>query len=339
MWSQVRAVWTFSAAYNRVRQEPEWLKIAKCICDFALRHGRDDEGCWVFMVDKDGAVQRGAESIQGDAFAICGLTEYARATGDQAAVDAAKETYERSLERLNNPGSYQTTPYPIPEGTKAQRVAMQFSLAFHELGAFLKDDEIIEQGLRLTRDVLENFRRPELETVLEYIALDNTPLPPSIGTLTGPGHGIETAWFQIENLRARGDRDGIAKALDIMRWSFEKGWDPEHGGLFLYLDIEDHEPYLPFADSKLWWPHCEALCGALMAHEECGEPWCLDWYWKTHDWAFDHFPVKEHGEWTQRLDRFGKPFDDVVALPVKDPFHLPRGIIYCIEALERLTEA
>jgi len=59
---------------------------------------------------------------------------------------------------------------------------------------------------------------------------------------------------------------------------------------------------------------------------------------KCYDWAFAHFPVKEHGEWTQKLDRFGHKIDDLIALPVKDPYHLPRGLIIAIETLDRLTQ-
>ena len=154
----------------------------------------------------------------------------------------------------------------------------------------------------------------------------------------GPGHGIESAWFQIESLRERGDRARIAKALDIMRWSFEKGWDADYGGLFLAIDLEGGKPFLDHADSKIWWPFCEALCGALLAWEASGETWCLEWYGKTHEWAFAHFPDREHGEWKQRLDRRGQPLDRFVALPVKDPFHLPRAAIYALQCTERILE-
>ena len=337
IWSQLRAVWTFSAAYNRVEPKQEWLDIATCTFDFAAAHGRNPNQDWVFTVSEDGEVLRGAESIQTDAFAICALAEYARATGDTRAIDLARQTYDRSLARLRQPGSYQTAPYPIPDGTKAHRVSMQFSLAFHELGKLLNDPDMLREGLDLTDDVLENFRRPELQAHLEYLSLDNQVLPPTLGTLMGPGHGIETAWFQIENLRGRNDPQRVAKALQIMRWSLEKGWDPEYGGLYLNIDIAGGEPHLPNADKKIWWPHCEALCGTLMAHEACSEDWCMEWYQKVHAWSFQHFTVREHGEWTQRLDRTGKRISDVVALPVKDPFHLPRAVIYCIQALERLT--
>ena len=58
-----------------------------------------------------------------------------------------------------------------------------------------------------------------------------------------------------------------------------------------------------------------------------------------HNYAFGHFPVAEHGEWTQKLDRRGRKLTEVVALPVKDPFHLPRALILCADVLQRLGEA
>jgi N-acylglucosamine 2-epimerase len=56
------------------------------------------------------------------------------------------------------------------------------------------------------------------------------------------------------------------------------------------------------------------------------------------DWAWTHFPVPETGEWRQRLTREGKPTTEVVALPVKDPFHLPRAAILILQLLECARE-
>ena len=340
VWSQVRAVWTFAAACNRVTDAREWRNAARGIFEFALAHGQRPDGRWNFLLDRAGALREGPESIQTDAFAICALVEFARLTGDERAIRAARATYDAVRRDLARPGSYRTKPYPIPPGTKAQRVSMQFSLAFFELGKLLKDPGILAAGLELTDDVLDHFRRPDLRAAVEYLALDNSLLPPPIGAYSSPGHGIETAWFQVENLRGRREPDRIAKAAEIMRWSFERGWDAPHGGLLYSVALDGGAPYLPNADAKIWWPHCEALCGALLAWEACRERWCLDWYVQTHNWAFAHFPDREHGEWTQRLDRTGAHrLDTVVALPVKDPFHLPRAVIYAIEVLDRLANS
>jgi len=337
VWSQVRALWTFSAAYNRIEKSDEYLKLSDQLFEFCAKFTRNADHDFNYLLERDGTLKEGPKSIQTDAFAICALVEYANASGNDQAIKMARESFARTLSLIQQPGSYSTAPYPIPEGIKAQRVSMQFSLAYWELGKLTGDQQILDEAMKLTDDVLDNFRRPELEACLEYMNLDNTVPPPPIGTYASGGHGIETAWFQIENLRDSKDQARLGKALDIMKWSFEKGWDDEYDGLLLGFDINGGECYLPNADTKIWWPHCEALCGALMAYEICGEQWCLDWYQKTLDYSLAHFPDKEHGEWTQRLDRQGNKINKVVALPVKDPFHLPRALVYAVESCERMA--
>ena len=58
----------------------------------------------------------------------------------------------------------------------------------------------------------------------------------------------------------------------------------------------------------------------------------------------ERYPLAMHGVSmslgsTQRLDRRERKFSQTVALPAKDPFHLPRALIYCRLALERLVQA
>jgi N-acylglucosamine 2-epimerase len=87
MWSQLRAIWTFSALYNKIEPRPEWLDAARHIFNFVKKHGRDEQGQWVFCVNKEGQILQGATSIYADGFAIYGLTEFARASGDPEAID------------------------------------------------------------------------------------------------------------------------------------------------------------------------------------------------------------------------------------------------------------
>lgn len=61
----------------------------------------------------------------------------------------------------------------------------------------------------------------------------------------------------------------------------------------------------------------------------------MQWYQRVHEWSFAHFPMAGLGEWRQRLDRQGRPVTDLVALPVKDPFHLPRAVILILQLLGR----
>lgn len=65
----------------------------------------------------------------------------------------------------------------------------------------------------------------------------------------------------------------------------------------------------------------------LLAQVLTSENWCSRWYEKVHEWSFSHFSMAGTGEWLQRLDRAGNPVTETIALPVKDPFHLPRAAI------------
>jgi len=337
IWSQARGLWTFSALYNRIDKRVEWLEVAHGLFRFLKAHGRDENGCWVFTTDVFGNVIKGEDSIVTDAFAIMGLTEYARATGDDEAKRIARETYESVCERLARPGTYKTAPYPTPPGMKAHRERMQFSLAFYELGKLLNDEKIRVDGLARGGEVLDHFVRWDRKVLLEYLGMNNQPLDTPAGRAMVPGHGIESCYFQILIFSDAGQPGQVRRACEPIRWCLEKGWDEEFGGLFLGIDVDGTQPvYWRNADMKLWWPHAEALAACLLAYEHDGESWCLDWYWKLHEWSFQHFPVPQHGEWTQRLDRRGNKVDTVVALPVKDPFHLPRALIVVIESLKRI---
>ena len=337
MWSQLRAIWTFSALYNEIEPRQEWLDTARHIFSFARQHGRDEEGRWVFAVDASGNMIQGATSIYADGFAIYGLTELARATGDQRAIDLALETYENVQRRLARPGSYETAPYPIPEGVKAHGVSMIFSLVFHELGLLLNDEAILAAGLHHAEEVMTAFLRADSGLVHEYITLDNRLIDSAQGQAIVPGHAIESMWFMIHIYQYWANQHRIDQALSAIKRHMEYGWDEAWGGILLSRDAAGGDPWWPFAESKLWWPQTEALYALLLAYEQSGKEWALAWFSRAHDYAFSHYPVAVYGEWTQKLDRRGQKFTQTVALPVKDPFHLPRSLIYCTRILEDLA--
>ena len=64
---------------------------------------------------------QGADSIYADGFAIYGLTELARATGDAGVADLALETYRNVQAPLAVPGSYGIGPLPCPTTARHTR--------------------------------------------------------------------------------------------------------------------------------------------------------------------------------------------------------------------------
>lgn len=335
MWSQLRAIWTFSALYNEIEQRREWLDAAIHIFEFVRKHGRDQAGDWVFSVDKKGKVLKGADSIYADGFAIAGLTELAKATGESGPADIALETFRRVRARLAKPGSYPTEPLDIPPGCKAHGIAMIFGKVFYDLGSYLDDPEIISAGLDHARQVMDLFRRPDRRRLYEFVSVDGSLIDGTPGGTVVPGHAIESMWFMTHIYRSLDDVERVRQAIECIRWHIELGWDTEFGGILLARDAagtfwEGKE------DTKIWWPHTEALYALLLAHSICGEPWCLEWFHRVHDYAFGHFP-SPHGEWIQRLDRRGKRIDNIASMPVKDPFHLARSLIQCTRLLQNLA--
>ena len=339
VWSQLRAIWTFSALYNKIERRPEYLDAATHVFNFIQDFGRNERGEWYFCLNENGQpLFDGATSIYCDGFAIYGFTEFARATGNEEAINLARQTYDNVQLRLARPGSYQTHPLPIPAGTRAHGISMIFASAFGDLGEYLNDRAITDAALDHARQVMDVFRRPADRRLYEFVSLDDSLLTSPPGRVVNPGHAIESMWFMLHLFQRENDQARIQQAIDTIRWHLELGWDDEYGGLLLARDAEGSFWEKKW-DMKIWWPHTEALYALLLAYSISKEDWCLDWFRRIHDYAFSHFPVPEYGEWTQNLDRQGRRINELVALPVKDPFHLARALIYSVGVLEQLAKS
>ena len=127
----------------------------------------------------------------------------------------------------------------------------------------------------------------------------------------------------------------------------------EHGGLLHFCNvkggkpvgnsegIEDQPMYRQLIDSwgnKLWWVHSEALYTTLLCYERTGDKEFLNLYKKVFDYTYETFPNldREIREWIQIMQRNGEPQDKIVALPVKDPYHIVRNYILIIELLYKM---
>lgn len=334
LWSQARWVWTCSALYNRIERRPEFLRWARATIEFLRKHGRDEQGRWVYRTTREGVAVEGATSIYADCFVVYGLSEYCRADPDPALLALARATFDRIVRRIEEPDFSETAPYPLPPNRRNHGVPMILTEVAGELARTLHDDAVARLADEYSRRVMEHFVRRERRCLLEFLDRNYCEVPPPEGTFVMPGHAIESMWFTLHRAVARGDRRTIAEAVEVIRWHLERGWDPVYGGLFLGADAAGHPPFFPHAETKIWWPHTEALYALLLAHHLTGEAWCAEWYERVHEWSFTHFPIPGIGEWRQRLDRAGQPITTVVALPVKDPFHLPRAAILAVELLQ-----
>jgi len=356
----------------------EYLEAASAGADFLIEHARLDNGNCAFILDETGGPilldesgearpASGGEdydlSIYADFFVIYGLGEHACAAGDRRSLDFALELYEHTSRRLES-GTYRTDPYPVPAGYKVHglpmillETAQELAAAAESLGLDKKAADLRAAADRCANEIISNFRLPKEKLVLEMIGTDNRPADTLLGRYICPGHTIEDMWFIMHRALSNEDKELFARAAESLKAVLELSWDEEYGGIPLFIDRDGNTPpqgTLPaeledhvMADkvrndwsNKLWWVHSETLYALLLAYEQLGEQWMLDWYWKAHDYTFETFPNPDRivGEWIQIRDREGNPETKVVALPVKDPFHIARALMLAIPVLERLAE-
>ena len=101
-----RILWSFSAAY-RVLQKPEYMEAATRAKDYFIEHFIDPEyGGVYWSVDNTGRPLDTKKQFYAIGFAVYGLSEYARATGDREALDYALQLYdcieEHAFDREHN---------------------------------------------------------------------------------------------------------------------------------------------------------------------------------------------------------------------------------------------
>ena len=125
----------------------------------------------------------------------------------------------------------------------------------------------------------------------------------------------------------------LEKALNILRWSLELGWDKEYGGIYYFRDVYDRPCEQLEHDMKLWWVHDEALIATLLAYNLTGDAYYAEWYERVHSYVFSHFPDREYGEWYGYLHRDGTVSHTQKGSLWKGPYHLPRALMLCEQIL------
>ena len=366
-WSQGRFVWMFARlAATPVpmfsdEERKEFLRLAENGARFLMEHcliGLDDFRC-VFLMERDGTpkeVEPGAPldmSIYADCFAVLGLAMYAYASEDRAAYAFAKKLYESVVFRVRE-GRFNTLPYPLSDRFRAHGIPMILNNTARELyRAAGKLDPNYELGLKedmcgFAADVLNNFVDKK-GCVHEVIQKDNTHFSQILGQHMNPGHTIEDVWFLLDAARICEKPEWKDKIFGIARRALKSGWDEEFGGLLHFCGLMGGEPVgdttgveeetmlkqLSGWGDKLWWIHSEALYSTLRCYVESGDAMFLDWHEKVFGYTYRTFPNPDPNvrEWIQIRTREGAPQEKVVALPVKDPFHICRNLILMIELL------
>lgn len=356
VWSQGRYLWLLSKAYEL--SEKGMINTNKTI----LREQADstakfllksilDNGNVCFLLSREGCPKKTGKyneyenSTFADCFVVIGIASYIHVFGMQKYCSKIWKLYERIEERISEQ-KFRTDPYPISKGMKAHSVPMIMLSVIFELKKCFKQDEkskiLRTKELWYLKSILKDFCDNE-NRILEILTLDNQKTEGIIGRHLNPGHTIEDTWFMYYAAGAEYREQIIDKLEAIIKAAIKLGWDEQYGGLFRYVDYEsggkpNGEGKDDFSklisetwDYKLWWPHAESLYALLLFGNHAKDSFWKEWYVKMHQYVFSTFP--DQYEWSQILDRKGKKMNKVVALPVKDPYHILRALFLIVELL------
>lgn len=347
VWMQGRCGWMFAYLCATYGVKEEWLAASKSCLDFMERCciNREAGGRMYFTVTEDGQPLRQRRYYYSEAFYASANAEYYGVTGDRECLERARRAYDLYWELAHGGAD------PVGMGPKSTRAGRSFGLPMiilNVIGILLRVDpehreEYEQRAQQCVDEIFRYHVKPELKCVLENVDVDGTPrLNYTEGRTVNPGHDIEGVWFILEHARRTGQTELVPKAAQIFQWAMEAGWDKEYGGLLYFVDCLGLPPEAYEHDMKLWWPHNEILIASMMLYRDTGDEQYLDWFYRTADYAEQHFSDPGYGEWYGYLRRDGLPTQpSTKGSTFKGPFHLPRCLMMVdqmMTELERQTD-
>lgn len=335
VWFQGRCLWTFSKLCNTYGKREEWVNAAKAGADFIKKYCIDIDDRMYFTVTRDGKPLRKRRYFFSESFLVVGFAEYYGITGNIEDLEFAEKYFDLMWQIYKNPEAdpFKITPKENAAVRSIHSNANPMVLVSSAQTLLRYNPKRAEYYSKIIKDIIDDMivlhYKPELKCMLENVYTDGAILDNPTGRTINPGHCIENAWFLMNWAVTSNDSDLLQKALNILDWSLEKGWDKEFGGMFYFTDLYNRPPEQLEYDMKLWWVHNECLIATLFAYNLTKNERYFKWFEKIHSYVFEHFPDKEYGEWYGYLHRDGTVSHTQKGSLWKGPYHLPRCLMLC----------
>ena len=369
-----RILWTFSAAY-RVLEKGELLEAATRAKDYLVDHFIDPEyGGVYWSVDYKGEPLDTKKQFYAIAFAIYGLSEYARATGDREALEYALDLYdcieehafddeqngyiEACTREWGKIGDMRLSEldanYP-----KSQNTHLHIMEAYANLLRCLKEMRAQEQcdyvpaigsvlpvGISVPPETtvsVEGTLRNIISIFIDKILNPETnhldlffdlDWTRGAGHLESYGHDIECSWLLHEAALVLGDENLLEKVENVV----QKVAKASEKGL-----REDgsliHEANLDTGhvdDDLHWWVQAENVVGWFNVWQHFGDEEAFKKSEKCWHYIKENLVDFDNGEWywSRHPDGSLNTIDDKAGF-WKCPYHNSR---MCLEIIERTAE-
>uniref|UniRef100_A0A8C8RUM9 N-acylglucosamine 2-epimerase n=1 Tax=Pelusios castaneus TaxID=367368 RepID=A0A8C8RUM9_9SAUR len=342
VWLQGRQVWVYARLYRTVPRfrRPELLEAARAGGEFLLHFARvgTESHKAAFALSRDGRPAKVQRSIYSECFCALGLDELGRTTGEsryrreaQVLLDAVVHWVREDPTELGRPPLAGAVPHE-PLAVPMMLLCLAEQLGMGTGGQLAELEQWCAQRL------LSHLQR-DGSVVLENVSEDGKELPGCLGRQQNPGHALEAGWFLLRYAQRQGDSALAAQVIQgFMVQPFRAGWDPEHGGLFAFQDVDGLCPTQLEWSMKLWWPHVEAMVAFLAAYAHSRDPALLHLFHQVAEYTFQRFRDPAHGEWFGYLARDGTVALSIKGGPFKGCFHVPRALHMCEELVEQLLQ-
>lgn len=336
-----RILWTFASAY-RVLGKPEYLETALRARDQILGPFWDSEfGGTYWSVGADGQPEDTKKQIYAIAFAIYGLSELYRATGDQLCLDKSIELFhaieDHSFDKEKNGylEAFKRDWSPIEDmrlSDKDQNDAKTMNTHLHILEGYTslyrvwKDETLAAQLRNMIQIFLDHICLPSGHLALFFDEdWNNTSRAFSYG------HDIEASWLLAEAAEVLGDEALMREVDEVcskVAVAAVEGWTPA-GGMVYEKEFESGK----VDGDRHWWVQAETVVGCVWQWRRSGETKWLECAKSELQYIEDQL-LCPSGEWywSRRADGSINTVDDLAGF-WKCPYHNSR---MCLELIDKL---
>lgn len=343
-----RILWTFSACYKKYGHK-DFQEIADHAYLFLTEScwDRENEGIY-WMIDSVGKPKDTRKLVYGQAFGIYSLSEYYSATKNNEALSLAIELFkileDKCADKLNG-GYYEA----FSQNWQVMDDARLSNKDRNEPKSMNTHLHLLEAYTNLFR----SWKSPELKSKLSgLIDLFTEHIINDHGTATTAffsevwipksdvisyGHDIETSWLLLEASEVLDDSKRYQSVKNVSLTLAEHvkttGLDTD-GGIF-----NEGGPTGVVDDNKDWWPQAEALVGFINAYQISGNAMFLEAASQVWEFTKKHIIDRKYGEWHEKVDRNGIPFELDKVRSWKCPYHNGRAALEVDNRLNRLNAA
>lgn len=337
-----RILWTFSAAY-RVLGNPKYLEMATRAKREIIDKFYDPEyGGIYWSLNADGVPLDTKKQFYAIGFAIYGLSEYARATGDEEAKDYALRLFHdiESHSRDYENGGYREAATRDWKNIEDMRLSQKDENASKTMNTHLHIIEPYTNLLRVTDnpevrkatiDLLDTFfdiiEDTHHRSHLGLFFDDNWTRQDSIISY---GHDIEASWLLLETAQVLDDKNLLEKALSHTSNIADAALEGRCvDGSMVY----ERHANGSYDDDKHWWVQAEEVIGQVYLWKFHDRKDMLEKAYQTWQYILNNLVDKEAGEWHWSIRGTNINRNDDKAGFWKCPYHNSR---MCLEVYEQL---